>query len=55
MSGVQKNDAFATVVRLGGQKMSIRLLFCIVPLQPTRVCVAISWSLNQVFWTHKGH
>lgn len=54
MSGVQKN-AFATVVRLGGQKMSVKLLFCIVPLQPIRVCVTISWSLNQVFWTHKGY
>lgn len=30
MSGVQKNDAFATIVRLGGKKMSVKLLFCIL-------------------------
>ena len=29
MSGVQKNDAFATVMRLGGQEMSVKLLFCL--------------------------
>lgn len=37
-----ENDAFATVVRLGGKKcLKLVFVFCIVP-QPTRVCVTIS-------------